>query len=229
MPELTKEALKNLQQTHAEGCALLEQFNYKPESFEIAEEVERHRWHWKPKKPKLLLVAESHVFTSEEELQLKVNPDKIKQFLLSGSKLPPVNFVRLVYSLAYGENDLLLAPGISNYGTPAYWDIFGRVTFRCPQPRAEDGAPFSDRMKWKVETLRELYRMDIWLLDASVHAIYLGNRRRLPAQVQNDDVQKKLHEQWWNGYGKFLVGQSDSPKIWVIGKIVHDCFVFNRF
>jgi len=220
MREPTAEAVKILKRTHAEGCELFQGTAYKPESFEIALEVERHRWNWKPEKPKLVLVAESHVFTTSEEWKLRLNESKIKMFLRRNSTLPPSQFVRLVYCLAYGESDLLdlRKSEISNYGTTPYWDIFGRITFRSPQPREEDGARFPDRMKWKVETLRELYRMGIWLLDASVHAIYLRNRNRL-----SENIKQKLHDQWWKGYGGFLIKHCNFPKIWVIGKTVYNC------
>ena len=106
-----------------------------PESFKVAVEVEKHRWFWKPKHPKLILVAKSHVLTTEQDRNCRVNEDKIKPFLLSKSDLSPDLFVRLVYCLAYGESDLLRTPKTpqgENAGTPTYWDIFGRVAFRCP-------------------------------------------------------------------------------------------------
>ena len=220
MRELTAEALSILEQTHTEGCGLFQGTAHRHESFKIAREVEQHRWNWKPKETKLVLVAESHVFTTIEEWELKIIASKIRPFLRRNSILPPSHFVRLVYCLAYGESELLDLRGVrmSNSGTPAYWDILGRISFRCPQPRGEDGAKFSDRMKWKIETLRELYRMGVWLLDASVHAIYLRNRRRLP-----NEIQQELHNQWWKGYGRFLMTHCGFPKIWVIGKTVHKC------
>jgi hypothetical protein len=187
---------------------------------EIAIEVERHRWHWKPKRPKLVLVAESHVLTTEQDMVFRTDEALIRSFLRPNASLPPDRFVRLVYCLAYGESELLAdqPPHISNPGTPAYWDIFGRVAFRCPQPRREDGAKFSDRMRWKVDTLRGLYRMGIWLLDASVHAICLRNNHRLPPAVQQE-----LHNQWLAGYGRFLMQTCEYPRVWVIGKMVHNC------
>jgi hypothetical protein len=220
MPEPTPEALEYLRRTHAAGCLTLEQGNFDPESIETAVEVERHRWYWKPKSPKLVLVAESHVLTTERDMRFKMDGTAIKPFLRPRASLPPDRFVRLVYCLAYGESQLLSpqSPQGRNPGTPTYWDIFGRVAFRCPQPRREDGAEFDDRMRWKVDTLRELYRMGIWLLDASVHAVYQGNGNRLPSEIQN-----ALHQQWWKGYGRHVVGFCDGAKIWVIGKTVFNC------
>ena len=73
-------------------------------------------------------------------------------------------------------------------------------------------------MRWKVDTLREMYRMGIWLLDASVHAIYLRNGRRLPSGIQSS-----LHQQWWEGYGRHVLDSCDKAKIWVIGGAVFKC------
>jgi hypothetical protein len=218
---MNADALKQLRQTHAAGCQLLQRFNYKPESIGVAIEVEKNRWYWKPEQPKLILVAESHVFTTEREFKFQLDESKIRPFIKSKAALPPNHFTRFVYCLGYGESESLIpeVPQISNMGTPTYWDIFGRVAFRCPQPRRDKGANFKDRLRWKVDTLREVYRMGIWLLDASVHAIYRRNEARLPIGIQ-----EKLHKQWWTGYGKYLVASCGSPKVWVIGRMVHNCF-----
>ena len=220
MPELPAEALRCLKQTHAEGCQTLQQTRCTPESVEVAIEVERHRWHWKPVHPKLILLAESHVLTTERDMDFRTDEAKVRSFLRPNASLPPDRFVRLVYCLAYGESELLSRqrPHISNLVTPSYWDIFGRVAFRCPQPRREDGAKFNDRMRWKVDTMRALFKMGIWLLDASVHAIYRGNESRLESPVQNE-----LHKQWCEGYGRYLMRTCESSKVWVIGKLVHNC------
>ncbi|HEX4265829.1 MAG TPA: hypothetical protein VH597_15955 [Verrucomicrobiae bacterium] len=226
MSELTSDALEYLRSTHAEGCRILREADYRAESLEIAIKVERHRWYWKPKQPKLVLVAESHVFTSDQDASFKISEAQIRPFLRRNANLPPEHFVRLVYCLAYGESNLLtIKPAkLSNAGTPTYWDMFGRITFRSPQPRQEDGASFDDRLRWKIDTLRELYRMGIWLLDGSVHAIYRRKEGRVDIEVQ-----KELHEQWWKGYGGFLLKSCGSSKVWIIGKTVHDCLNESKF
>lgn len=220
MPDLPQDALTQFQTTHAKGCRTIEEAGFTPESIGIGLEVERHRWHWKPERPKLLLIAESHVFTTDEDISIGVSESKFRPHFRPRAQLPPDKFVRLVYCLGYGETELLSNPPdeFSNPGTPTYWDIFGRVSFRCPQPRHEDGASLADRMRWKVDSLQELHHMGIWLLDASVHAIYRRNKIRLPRPVQ-----EKLHRQWWNGYGKSIIDLCDSPNVWVIGRTVYKC------
>jgi hypothetical protein len=39
---MNADALKQLRQTHAAGCQLLQRFNYKPESIGVAIEVEKN-------------------------------------------------------------------------------------------------------------------------------------------------------------------------------------------
>ena len=220
MPEPTDEALNHLRQTHEEGCGTLRRASWDPESFEVAVEVEKHRWYWKPMHPKLVLVGESHVLRTEQDRNLLLDAGAIKTFLCADASALPDRFVRLVYCLAYGESRLIttVLPQWRNRGTPPFWDLFGRVTFRGPQPRQETGDAFNDRMQWKVETLREMHRMGIWLLDASAHAIYRGQGSRLPFEIQNS-----LHQQWWKGYGRHVLHSCEGAKIWVIGKSVFQC------
>jgi hypothetical protein len=75
-----------------------------------------------------------------------------------------------------------------------------------------------NRLAWKIETLREMCRRGIWLLDASAHAIYLGYGQRLSRAIKDE-----LHRQWWDGYGCHVVASCSETKIWVIGKTVFNC------
>lgn len=67
------------------------------------------------------LSSESHVYTSERDLQRSVQCPPC----LNTANLPS-GFVRLVYCLGYGENRILASPvrDPSNGGTPQYWKIF---------------------------------------------------------------------------------------------------------
>jgi len=90
------------------------------------------------------------------------------------------------------------------------------LTGRLPQPPPGEGGAFNRRINWKVGTLREMHSRGIWLLDASVHAIYLGNEERIPLEIQN-----QLHRQWWEGYGRHVVESCGEAKLWVVGRTVH--------
>lgn len=217
MPELSNDTLAELRRTHGAGVSLLTASKLQSEPVEAAIGVERHRWFWRPKRPKLLLVAESHVFTSVEDLACRIDNDKLLPFAKSGKTPPPDDYVRLVYCLGYGESEILTnAPRRhSNPGTQNYWDIFGRITGRLPQPPKQADDDLDRRLRWKIETLRQMCRQGIWLLDAAVHAIYLGDDHRLPPAIQN-----QLHKQWWQGYGRHIIAACEEAKIWVIGKTV---------
>jgi hypothetical protein len=77
MSELPKEALTYLQGTHAAGAKLSASRGFGAEAEEVAIQVECHRWFWRPKRPRILLVAESHVFTSNEDLAIKIDSKKL--------------------------------------------------------------------------------------------------------------------------------------------------------
>jgi len=90
------------------------------EPFEAALEVERVRYMWKPENVRLIVLAESHVWTSLDDLNLTVN--------MSGENKPL--YGRFVYCLGYGENDILSErPTTKNSGTPQYWRLFHDLVY----------------------------------------------------------------------------------------------------
>ena len=88
------------------------------ESFSSVELVEEYRKFWKPKDVKVILLAESHVFTSLEEMEIELpNIDTLEGY--------PKQYSKFVYCLAYGEKSLTknsLHP--KRDGTPQFWKIF---------------------------------------------------------------------------------------------------------
>src|SRR5581483_9129742 len=69
------------------------------------------------------------------------------------------------------------------------------------------------RLRWKVETLIRLRERGVWLLDASLHAIYApGGHRPGPKTV------RALHESWWRGYGRGVVESCPGARVWAIGR-----------
>ena len=73
------------------------------EAVEVAEMVEAHRWAWKPKQVRLLLMAESHVYTATEELAFDYGGAHYFPRDLNA----PSRYVRLIYCLGYGEKLLI--------------------------------------------------------------------------------------------------------------------------
>ena len=96
----------------------------------------------------------------------------------------PCDFISLVYCLPYGENESLI-PGMNdknNKGTTQFWTLFAAVArgvdYVAPcktgkafaSPFAADilkggGLPVGERLKAKVNILRDLKRRGIWLID----------------------------------------------------------------
>lgn len=218
MASLTAETQRLLQNAYTAGeSAIADDRNTEHvpvESFDAITKVEQHRWHWRPERPRLILIAESHVYTTDTDIEVRINQREIGAFIPPGEPLPPSQYVGLVYCLGYGENKLLLNrhAKFSNRCTWPFWDLFGRIACNGKQPRASAGTSLSERLAWKIETLTLLKEIGVWLLDASAHAIYIGDRlRRSPECCQT------LHRQWWDHYGRQVVSGCGDPIVWVIG------------
>src|SRR5437879_6369233 len=120
------------------------------ESFRVARAVEQVRQFWRPRRVRVLLLAESHVFTTEDELAVRVQADQ----------LPPAcprEFVRFVYCLGYGEQGILSTPIPGNRGTWQFWKLF----YSCCYPNSEASgfarflshSPLQDRVAAKLALL----------------------------------------------------------------------------
>ncbi len=147
------------------------------EPIEVIRRVDEHRQYWKPDAVRVVLLAESHVFTPASELRHALKPHPL---------LPPGlprGFVRFVYSIGCGENGLLDEPlQTKNGGSPQFW----KVLFACTRPveRNEDFAPVlksgtpsaERRLKNKLAVLVELRDRGVWLVDASLAALYTPGR-----------------------------------------------------
>lgn len=177
------------------------------EAVEVAEMVEAHRWAWKPKRVRLLLMAESHVYTATEELAFDYGGAHYFPRDLNA----PSRYVRLIYCLGYGER--LLAPAF-NGGTPQFWGIFGDL---CgTQPKHSIGAPRHERLAEKLRTLHLLAERGVWLADASFHGVSRRNGARLDGKTAG-----LLQRQWWANYGRSIVERERPERIVAIGKGVY--------
>ena len=197
------------------------------ESFDAITKLEQHRWFWRPKRPRLILIAESHVYTSDADLGVTINQSEIAPLIRPGQPLPPSEYVGLVYCLGYGETKLLFNrhAEFSTRSTWQFWDLFGRVAGTGKQPRASAGTSFRERLEWKIGTLTRLRKIGVWLLDASADAIYIGNKKTKksdsgePSRTLRrfEDCCQRLHQQWWEHYGRHVVNECGDPVGWVIG------------
>ena len=90
------------------------------ESVDVLRRAEEHRQYWRPERVKVVLLAESHVYTTPDELTRTIS-------LPPSAPGWPASWVfRLVYCLGYGESRLLNQQIVSpaNTGTPQFWKIF---------------------------------------------------------------------------------------------------------
>ncbi len=153
------------------------------EPYEVVETVERYRRAWQPERTRTLLLAESHVQTDGHECHPFRWTERVAGLRGSagvGLDDLPAEFVRLVYCLAYGENQLLQAEDrvAPNAGTVQFWKLF----HACCHPVAgnSDFAPILKtgnpdprrRLAAKLDLLATLRDRGIWLADASILGLY---------------------------------------------------------
>jgi hypothetical protein len=186
------------------------------ESFETVKAVQAHRDYWKPNKNnvRVVLLAESRVFTSDAER--KATRINLKQ--LNSEGMPP-DFVRFVYCLGYGEDELLISRAERNLGTPQFWKMFqacigGPDKFREILKNKKTGEPnWQKRVKNKRALLSNMKERAIWLLDASVVALY-------PKEGRQNNMGRAI-EASLEHFIEPLLEKIGNPKVIVIGKGVH--------
>ncbi|MBZ0253984.1 MAG: hypothetical protein K8I02_11650 [Candidatus Methylomirabilis sp.] len=164
---------------------LVEIFGANAEPFEAVWAVDWHRRYWRPDPVRVVLLAESHVFTAAHEVAVSVRCDDF------GYDELPTPYVRFVYCLGYGEDGLLTSRVNDNRGTSQYW----KLLYACCSAFEDDkrAAPvlatytsdLETRLSNKVALLSELFERGIWLVDASIMGIYRpGGERPAPRLVE---------------------------------------------
>ncbi len=183
------------------------------EPISVIQRAEEHRSYWRPSTPRVILLAESHVYTHKDELlrNVRLSPP------LPGEL--PTGFVRLVYCLGYGEDQALCGPAPlgRNGGTPQFWKIF--LSCLKPITRNEDFAvvqatktPFRERIANKISILDQLRASGVWLLDASIAALYTPGRPKPAAQVVHSVLQES-----WDSYIRSVIAEAAPEAILCIG------------
>lgn len=184
----------------------------KIENFGTIKSVQEHRNFWKPKKVKILLLAESHVYTFKEENKIEIDYSKNTSYLNI-----PKKFVRLVYCLGYGERKLSNIR--HNFGTPQFWKIFASCVNKdfnseFKKILISKTPNLKERINNKISLLKNLKEKGIWLVDASIVALYHKNEK--PSQK----TMKKIINISWEKYISQTIKESYPEKIIVIGKNV---------
>lgn len=183
------------------------------ESFKVVKSVDEHRNFWKPDKIRTLLLAESHVFTTDSEHDSTLQYDGFTEL-----KYCPTGYVKLVYCLGYGEHELTKL--LPHRGTPDFWKIF--VSCISQNFRSESGkilvsqtTNFQQRIRNKISVLEKLKEKGIWLVDASIVALYNDAKKPEPR------IMEEVIKISWKHYVSKVIQESNPKKIIVIGKGVH--------
>jgi hypothetical protein len=176
------------------------------DSFEIVEEVARMREFWKPEKVRVVLLAESHAHTRQEDF---VTPWRVRDTIYRGK------YVRFVYCLANGEKELV--PSVhQNKGTSQFWKIFYSCVHRVSgnqdfEPILHSTLP-DQRIANKIDLLSRLKEAGVWLTDVSIVGIN---------HLKEVRARKEILRHCWEFTSPMLEGLDPPPKhVIVIGKLV---------
>ena len=169
--------------------------------------VESYRRFLRPDRVRVLLLAESHVFTTAEDRNIAIPPIP---------ELPgyPTQYARFVYCLGYGERILTGHRSHPRDGTPQFW----KILFSCSNA-VSSGADFNPilgktahqtRVRNKAKLLCALKARGVWLVDTSIVALYKDGNK-----VPN--MYSALRESW-STYTRNVVTSSDPQHVICIGK-----------
>lgn len=197
--------MQKLENTHSKIKLILGE---NTESLESVRLVETYRRFLKPEKVRVILLAESHVFTHDEDRKIPMQaiPD------LQGM---PDQYARFVYCLGYGEKSLTRNENHPNGdGTPQFW----KILFSCCNPVSSNDdfspilrkTPTNQRIENKIKILKHLKEQGIWLVDASIVALYKDSKK-IPFMF---DALKES----WHSYTRDIVLEAKPEHVICIGK-----------
>jgi len=183
------------------------------EPYESVELVDRYRQYWKPmSKIRVILLAESHVFTSDDDRKIKIPhiPN------LPGYE---TQYAKFVYCLGYGER---LLTGNSSHpkrdGTPQFWKILyscnNRIQDKNDFHPVLSRTQYEQRVKNKINLLLRLQQNGIWLVDSSIVALY--NNREKP----NKSIISSVIRKSWDYYTHSIVAEAEPDYVIFVGKTV---------
>jgi len=169
---------------------------------------ETYRRFLKPEIVRVILLAESHVFTHDADRKVLIPPIPA----LPGY---PAHYARFVYCLGYGEKNLTKsATHPKRDGTPQFWKIF----FSCCNPISSSDdfhpilgqTPAKHRIENKIKILKRLREQGTWLVDASIVALYKDSKK-IPDMFQ-------ALEESWRSYTRDVVISANPEHVICIGK-----------
>jgi len=181
---------------------------FPPEPAWAVSAVDDHRRHWRPKQVKVLLLAESHVYTEDDFALNYRNFPELKSL--------PRKYVRLVYCLGYGERSLVEGKPSHNRGTPQFWKILSTCAGVSKNKVLKRSEPDDSlRIRNKSEVLNQLQQSGIWLQDASIVALY-RNGLKPPKRVR-----EAIISECWAHYIFPQIREEDPHDVIVIGEHVY--------
>ena len=179
-----------------------------PESLFTVQSVDFHRQYWRPKKVHTVLLAESHVYTSPGETLKMVGA----AWSVENEIIQP--FVRLVYCLGYGEPEYVGFETTKNPGTPQYWKLLSSCVGLAPtKVLKSQNKNLLNRLSAKTEVLSQMRDMGIWLVDASILALYRPGGER-PTSL----ICQQVLECCWDNYIRSQIVEANPSSILIIGK-----------
>lgn len=191
-----------------------EKRSFEIESLETAILVDKIRNFWKPNKIKTLLLAESHVFTPDEDTNITFT-NLFHQF--TGLVDYPNQFANFVYCLGYGEKNVLNSKTKSkNAGTWQFWQLFNSIFENKYKVLFNTEPDYQKRILQKILLLTEMRERGIWLLDCSILAVY-NNGNKPPKKEMSTILSHSF-----SNYCKPIIKQEQPENVIVIGKTVFD-------
>jgi len=182
------------------------------ESLRSVETVIAHRSYWRPEVVRVVLLAESHLHTPDNELESIVD---LSRFGHSGT---PRSYSRFVYCLGYGEDEIIDGRVERNRGTPQFWKLFhacvhgpdGNVSVEGVQ---KGGTPHAGtRIRNKIAILEAMKRRGIWLVDSSLVGVYIpGGEKHAPEEIRKSILAS------WEGYWFEELSKANPAHIVCIG------------
>ena len=180
------------------------------EPIESAWLVEKYRQYLKPETVRVVLLAESHVFTSDGDRRVAIPPI---------GDLPgyPTQYARFVYCLGNGEPDLTNDPHHPRRdGTPQFWKVLYACDSRIESLEdftpVQRGTSFPQRLQNKIHLLKSLRAKGIWLVDTSIVAVY-GNGVNVSRRGRTEVLRES-----WESYTKQVVTPANPEHVICVGK-----------
>lgn len=158
--------------------------------------VDKCRRYWKPPNVKTMLLAESHVLIDEE------NYSQEKDFTRFGvGDDYPKNRVNFVYCL--GQES----------GKVQFWKILSASVGDFDFSKLlKSRNKRDDRIRHKIEILGKMRRKGIWLVDASIFALY--------PKKNTARTRREVIVECWESYVGPIIEEENPERILVIGKEV---------